>query len=361
LLSFVQNVLTACWDILLDAAPFILFGFFVAGLLKALLPEQLVARHLGGNGGGSVVKAALFGIPLPLCSCGVIPVAIGMKKQGAGKGATSSFLISTPETGVDSIAVTYALLDPLMTLFRPLAAFVTAVTAGLLENYLPGADRQPVPAADVVCADTACSCDSGIEAPPVRIPLSGRLREGLTYAFGELLGDIGKWLLIGIAVAGLISVLIPAGFIEQHLSGGLVPMLVMLIAGIPLYVCASASTPIAAALILKGLSPGAALVFLLAGPATNSATITAVARYLGRRSLLIYLTAMAGCSLLLGLLLDAIYAVAGINLVAAIGQGGESLPGWFSFGSALLLLLLLGIQYRPGRRKACQGAGCGCG
>jgi len=360
-LSFAQNVLTACWAILLDAAPFILFGFFAAGLLKALLPEQLVARHLGGNGGGSVVKAALFGIPLPLCSCGVIPAAIGLKKQGAGKGATSSFLISTPETGVDSIAVTYALLDPLMTLFRPLAAFVTAVTAGLLETYLPGADHGPAPAKEAGCADTPCACDSGIEAPPVRASLPARLRQGQVYAFGELLGDIGKWLLIGIAVAGIISTLIPDGFIERHLSGGLIPMLVMLFAGIPLYVCASASTPIAAALIIKGLSPGAALVFLLAGPATNSATITAVGRYLGRRSLLIYLSAIAGCSLLLGLLLDAIYGVVGINLAAAIGQGGEGLPGWLSLGSALLLLLLLGIQFRPGRRKACQETGCGCG
>src|SRR5690554_4998847 len=133
-MTILQNVLAACWEIFLDAAPFILLGFFVAGLLKALLPEGLVARHLGGRGSGSVFKAALFGIPLPLCSCGVIPTAIGLKKQGAGKGATSSFLISTPETGVDSIAITYALLDPLMTVFRPLAAFITAVTAGLLEN-----------------------------------------------------------------------------------------------------------------------------------------------------------------------------------------------------------------------------------
>lgn len=356
MLLLMQSILWACWEILLDAAPFILLGFFVAGLIKALLPEELVARHLGGNGSGSVFKAALFGIPLPLCSCGVIPAAIGLKKQGAGKGATSSFLISTPETGVDSIAVTYALLDPLMTLFRPLAAFVTAVTAGLLENLLPGSDHAQV-------ASTGCSgnsCCGGSEKTPERPPLGRRLREGLTYAFGELLGDIGKWLLIGIGVAGVISALIPNGFIEQHLSGGLVPMLVMLVAGIPLYVCASASTPIAAALVLKGLSPGAALVFLLAGPATNSATITAVARYLGRRSLSIYLTAIAGCSLLLGLLLDAIYGATGLSLGAVIGQGGESLPGWISLGSAVLLLLLLGIQYRPGKRRPCEGEGCGC-
>lgn len=355
MLSWLHSVLEACWDILLDASPFILLGFFVAGMVKALLPEDLVARHLGGNDSGSVLKAALFGIPLPLCSCGVIPAAIGLKRQGAGKGATSSFLISTPETGVDSIAVTYALLDPLMTLFRPLGAFVTAVTAGLLENLLPGSDS--------VRDDSAGWADAADRAsgmPPVRPPLGERLHEGLAYAFGEMLGDIGKWLLIGIGIAGVISVLIPAGFIEQHLSGGIVPMLVMLVAGIPLYVCASASTPIAAALVLKGLSPGAALVFLLAGPATNSATMTAVARYLGRRSLAIYLLAIAGCSLLLGLLLDAIYVAAGLNLVAVIGQGGESLPYGVSLGSTVLLLLLLGIQCRPRKRTSCEGEGCGC-
>ena len=356
MLSMMQEILSACWEILLDAAPFILLGFFVAGLIKALLPEELVARHLGGKGSGSVFKAALFGIPLPLCSCGVIPAAIGLKKQGAGKGATSSFLISTPETGVDSIAVTYALLDPLMTLFRPLAAFVTAVTAGLLENLLPGSDS--VPASFAGCADSSCCAEP--ERTPVRPPLWERIRGGLAYAFGEMLGDIGKWLLIGIGIAGIISALIPDGFIEQHLSGGLIPMLVMLAAGIPLYVCASASTPIAAALVIKGLSPGAALVFLLAGPATNSATITAVARYLGRRSLAIYLAAIAGCSLLLGLLLDVIYGAAGLSLVAVIGQGGETLPGWLSLGSTVLLLILLGIQYSPWKSKPCAGEGCDC-
>jgi len=354
--SLLQNVLSACWEILLEAAPFILLGFFVAGLVKSLLPEEAVARHLGGNGSGSVFKAALFGIPLPLCSCGVIPAAIGLKKQGAGKGATSAFLISTPETGVDSIAVTYALLDPLMTLFRPLAAFITAVTAGLLENLLPGG--APVQAASIECAGG--SCCGKIERMPARSPLAKRLRGGLTYAFGEMLGDIGKWLLIGIGVAGVISALIPDGFIERYLSGGIAPMLVMLVAGVPLYVCASASTPIAASLVLKGLSPGAALVFLLAGPATNSATMTAVARYLGKRSLAIYLFSIAGCSLLLGLILDGIYGAAGLKLSAAIGRGGESLPGWLSLGSTVLLLLLLGIQYRPWKRGTCEGEGCGC-
>jgi len=352
--EMLQIILLACWEILVEASPFILFGFLVAGLVKALLPEGAVLRHLGGDGAAPVMKAALFGIPLPLCSCGVIPAAIGLKKEGASKGATSSFLISTPETGVDSIAITYALLDPVMTVFRPLAAFFTAVTAGLLENFLPGAERNSVSLPEDTCTGAACGCAGEAKAPLVRDPLAKRLRDGLAYAFGELLKDIGKWLLIGIAVAGIISALIPDGFIEQYLSGGFTAMLIMLVAGIPLYVCASASTPIAAALVLKGLSPGAALVFLLAGPATNSATMTAVARYLGRRSLIIYVTAIAGCSLLLGLFLDMIYAFAGLNLAAAVGAGGKSLPEWLSLASTFLLLILLAIQFRPRGPSACS-------
>jgi len=142
MIDILFNLLLACWQILLEAAPYVLFGFFAAGLLKALVPDDLVARHLGGNGASSVIKASLFGIPLPLCSCGVIPAAIGLRKQGASKGATASFLISVPETGVDSMAITWALLDPLMTLLRPLAAFVTAIFAGLWINRLP---QQPEP------------------------------------------------------------------------------------------------------------------------------------------------------------------------------------------------------------------------
>jgi len=140
--QLLSDILLQCWQILLEAAPFMLFGFFAAGLLKALVPDDLVARHLGGNGSGSVIKASLFGIPLPLCSCGVIPAAVGLRKQGASKGATASFLISVPETGVDSVAITWALLDPLMTLLRPLAALCTAILAGLWINRLP---QQPEP------------------------------------------------------------------------------------------------------------------------------------------------------------------------------------------------------------------------
>jgi len=141
-----SDILRACWQILIESAPYVLFGFFAAGLLKVLVPDDIVARHLGGNGRNAVIKASLFGIPLPLCSCGVIPAAIGLRKQGASKGATASFLISVPETGVDSMAITWALLDPLMTLLRPVSAFITAICAGLWINRLPQqAEPEPPP------------------------------------------------------------------------------------------------------------------------------------------------------------------------------------------------------------------------
>ena len=257
-----------CWLVFKEAAPFVLFGFFAAGLLKVLIPERVIVKHLGGNGFRSVFKASLFGVPLPLCSCGVIPVAIGLRKQGASKGATASFLVSVPETGVDSVAITWALLDPLMTIIRPVSAFITALATGSLINLLP--EKKAVSKTDT--ADSCCSANPDSSMPLAQRPLLLRLKDGVIYAFTDLLKDIGGWLLLGILIAGIISYFVPVNFVDRYLGGEYSSLLIMLIIGIPLYICASASTPIAAALVLKGLSPGAALVFLLAGPATNAAT-----------------------------------------------------------------------------------------
>lgn len=349
ILAFLTSVLTAGWEILLDAAPFVLLGFFFAGVTRALLRDETVARHLGNDGAASVIKAALLGIPLPLCSCGVLPAAAGLRRQGASRGATSAFLISTPETGLDSIAVSWALLDPLLTIFRPLAALFTAVVAGLLETWSPPPPAtvkgpQPLP---MLTPAAACCDDDVDEEDPTG--MGARLRAGLRFAFGDLLRDIGPWLLLGVAVAAVITALIPAGFLESHLGGGLPTMLAMLLVGIPLYLCASASTPIAAALILKGLSPGAALVFLLAGPATNSATMIAVARLLGRRSLVLYLAAIAICSVLCGLLLDFLYPFFNLDPATVVGSIGEAVPYWLSLASLLLLLALFLWHSRPRR------------
>ncbi len=345
------GILRECWTILLESAPFVLFGFLAAGVLKALLPGDLVSRHLGKSDAASVVKASLFGIPLPLCSCGVIPAAVELRKQGASKGSSAAFLVSVPETGVDSMAITWALLDPLMTVLRPISAFFTATATGLLINRLP---EEPLPkaAAAVVCTDACC----GKPAPAGRRqPLGTRLREGLGYAFGDLLGDIGSWLLLGIAIAGVIAYAVPEDFFARTFAHELTSLLVMLVVGIPLYICASASTPVAAALVLKGLSPGAALVFLLAGPATNAATITVVYRFWGRAATLIYLASIASCSLLLGWLTNRLYAWAGIDILEWVKLGEEHAAAPWETAAAVALLLLL-LRAWWSRPAPCAGA-----
>ncbi len=352
MLDLVIGILAECWDILLESAPYVLFGFFATGLLRALVPEDVVARHLGKSSVGSVLKASLFGVPLPLCSCAVIPAAIGLRKQGASKGASAAFLVSVPETGVDSVAITWALLDPVMTIVRPVAAFLTATITGLLINLLPEEAAQPEDKEQSSCGNSCC----GAEQAPQQ-PLMRRLRDGQTFAFGELLGDIGKWLLIGILVAGVISFLVPDDFMTRYLGSEFISLLIMLAVGIPLYICASASTPIAAVLILKGLSPGAALVFLLAGPATNAATLTVVYRFFGRAATGIYLASIAVSSLLFGFLLNRFYALAGIDIISWVKPHEISASSPFAVVSAVLLLVLIGKNFLPGKKSS----DCGCG
>jgi uncharacterized membrane protein YraQ (UPF0718 family) len=349
---FIGGVVWQCWQILLEAAPYVLFGFFMAGLLKALVPSDLVTRHLGRNSPGAVLKAALFGAPLPLCSCSVIPAAIGLRRQGASKGAAASFLVSVPETGVDSIAISWALLGPFMALARPVVAFVTATLTGLLINLLP---EEPLPAEQPSAAECSCpSLGAVTGAPPQKEPLRRRLRAGMAFAFGDLLGDIGKWLLFGILVAGVISHLLPADLLTRVFAHDGLSFLAMLLVGIPLYICASASTPIAAILMAKGLSPGAALVFLLAGPATNAATLTLVLRYFGRRATVVYLLSIALCALLAGYLLNRIYAAGGFELLQVPVSDDPGRIPWLSMLAALLLLLLIGRSLLPrNKKKSC--------
>ena len=342
-----------CWSVLREAAPYVLFGFLVAGLLKALLPDAWMKRHLGGRGPLSVIKAALIGVPLPLCSCGVVPAALGLRRQGAGPGATTAFLISTPETGADSLAVTWAMIDPLMTLLRPVAAFVTALFAGLAANLLPERllrtpCHKPVESGAFAVAGCGCgggSCSSSSAglagAMPVRPSLQARLQVGLGEAFGEMLADVGGWLLAGILLAAAISLLLPPDFFAHALGGELTSMLAMLLVGIPMYVCASSSTPIAASLLLKGLSPGAALVFLLSGPATNATTITVMARSFGTTLTAVYVASIAVCSLGFGLLTNRLYAALGYDIHAVIGTVSETLPAWMETLCALVLLALV--------------------
>jgi len=339
------TVVKESWLVLNESAGYCLFGIFMAGVLRAFMADDFVLKHLGKNNIASVIKASLIGVPMPLCSCGVMPVAMGLRKQGAGKGPTTAFLISTPESGVDSIAVTWALLDPIMTVVRPLAAFITATVAGIIVNFVPEHKQNGA------VSEPACSCCSGgaEAAHDGESPHSGRhhhsllqrMRAGLAFAFGGLLGDIGPSLLFGILIAGMISALVPPGFIEQNLGGGIRPMLIMLLVGIPLYVCATASTPIVAALALKGLSPGAALVFLLAGPATNVATIAVVAKILGKRIAAVYVTVIASVALLMGLAVNHLYSMASLSITGWISVEHHAGGGVFSAALAVILLVLI--------------------
>lgn len=330
------------WNVLQEAAVYIIFGLLVGGLLKVFITPASVAAHLGRGRIGPVIKASLLGIPIPLCSCGVLPAAASLKKQGANNGATMSFLISTPESGVDSISISWALLDPLMTIARPVAAFVSACIAGILENFRKGTDVTALGQPDLRCPVDNC-CD-GVECPPEEHRRHHSLLEkciaGLRYTVSDLWADIAGPFFIGVLLAGIIYVLIPDNFFQVYLGGGLHSMLIMLVLGIPLYICATASTPIAAAFILKGVSPGAALVFLLVGPATNMMSVSVLFNLLGKRATLLYLVSISLVSVLFGLGLDKVYAITGLSAQATVGTATEILPGWLKTGAAISLLLL---------------------
>ncbi|WP_084456449.1 SO_0444 family Cu/Zn efflux transporter [Desulfogranum mediterraneum] len=383
------GILAESWQILLDSSFFMLAGLLIAGLLKVFLSTAFIARHLGRGRYWSVLKAALLGVPLPICSCGVLPAAVSLKKQGANKGAVTAFLISTPESGVDSMAVTYALLDPLMTVVRPVAAFVTALTGGFLENSisydparagaLPGENngKKADSGAHTFAAvfdtmgngdgdgwsDQCCPShgppqeQSGARPAGLMVGFARKLWAGLCFALTEVWGDIAVWFFAGVLLAGGITYLIPDEFMASWLGGGLGSMLVMLLFGIPLYICASASTPVAAALILKGVSPGVALVFLLVGPATNVTSLSVLFSVLGRKSTLRYLLVVALTAMAFGLGVDWLYQLLEISPQAVIGASTEAVPHGLQLAAAGLLLLfsikpiLAFVKIRLSRKK----------
>jgi len=328
------RIISDVWSTLSQMSPFMLLGLLVAGLLSALVSPEAVERHLGGTGPWPVIKASLFGVPLPLCSCGVIPVAASLRKHGASKGATTAFLLSTPQTGVDSILVTYSLLGPVFAIFRPVAAFVTGLVGGWIVDVV---EKRDVATQDSESCQDECCVPTRREIWPVR---------ALRYGFVTLPRDIGRALLAGLVIAGVITALVPDGLLSNSIGTGIGAMLVMMAVGIPIYVCATASVPIAAAMIAKGISPGAALVFLMTGPATNVASLAVIWRVMGRRVALVYLGVVAGTALTCGLLLDWIIVK---NFVPAIHHAHTMLPQWFYSGSAFVLLGVLGINLlRPG-------------
>jgi uncharacterized membrane protein YraQ (UPF0718 family) len=348
-LKVLVDIITASWSVLLDAAPWVLFGFFVAGLVKAFLPANFIARHLSG-GHASIVKAAVIGIPVPLCSCGVVPAAAGLKKQGAGKGSVASFLVSTPETGIDSLAITWALLDPVMTLFRPIAAVVTAIATGVAVSLTEKSDKPEEAAPSSSPAGTSCSCGCGHKSV-AKPGFMQKLKSGLTFAFDELLGDVGVWLLVGVLLAGVVSVFVSPQIIERYLSNELVTMLMMLAISVPFYVCATSSTPIVAALALKGISPGAALVFLLAGPATNAASLPIISKLLGKKATVVYLAVIVLMSLLAGYLVNDLYAWLGLDPRHWVSRHAHEEGGIVAIVSAIALVALVLKSVIPARKR----------
>jgi len=298
-----------------------------AGAISVWISADTVVRHLGGKGFWPVFKASLFGVPLPLCSCGVIPVSMSLYKHGAGRGATISFLLSTPQTGIDSIFVTYSLLGPVFAIFRPIAALLTGLFGGTLVNIFDK-DKQ---AGDKQCTQDCCSKTN-------RQP---KWLRALRYGFLVLPADIGKALLAGLIIAAVISAAFPDDFFSVYLAagGGALAMVVMMAVGIPMYVCATASVPVAAALIEKGLNPGAAMVFLMTGPATNAAAFTTLWSILGGKTAILYIISVIISAFAAGFVLDLIYR--GIPR-ESICAHGWMLPDWFGNLCAIVLLAVLG-------------------
>lgn len=326
-MSALVDIAMAARDTLLDMAPYLLFGFFAAGLLSVVISPRFVERQLGGNGLLPILKASLFGVPLPLCSCSVIPVGASLRRHGSSRGATAAFLLSTPQTGVDSIVVTFSMLGPVFAIFRPVAAFVSGVIGGSAVEWLGdgGANEAPAPQCEEACCHPTHA--------------ESTVRRVLNYAFVVLPRDLAKPLLVGLLVAGAVSAWVPSGYLPEHVGAGLPMMLAMLLMGIPVYICATASIPIAAALMVKGVSPGAVLVLLMTGPATNAATIATVWKTLGRRAGVAYLGAVAITALAAGLLLD---VVMGSTPPTTAVSEAWMLPGWAKLGAAVVLLGVLG-------------------
>jgi len=328
MVEYAWKTVSEFWTTVAEMSPYLLFGFFVAGLLSVLVSQSFVERHLGGGGLWPLLKASVFGVPLPLCSCGVIPVSMSLHRHGASKGATISFLLSTPQTGVDSIFVTLSLLGPIFAVFRPFAAFATGIVGGGLVDALTdrpsGENERPK-----ACTEECCQVEGK----------TGKFSRGMKYGFVTLPRDIGKAMLVGLAVAALISAIVPEGYFAEKLDTGIFPMVVMMFLGIPIYVCATASVPVAAALITIGLSPGAALVFLMTGPATNAASFATIWKTMGRRTALAYIATVAACALASGMLLD--YFAAGVDF-AVEARPGWMLPSEVKYAAAVVLLVVLG-------------------
>ena len=354
----VLHVLQAVLDIVNEMSPYLLLGFLLAGIMHAFIPDGWYTKYLSGNTMRSVINAAIFGIPLPLCSCGVIPTAMSLRREGASKGAVVSFLIATPQTGVDSIFATYSLMGLPFAIVRPIAALFTAVMGGAFVTL----ETHPSPSlqgGSSISANEETNEQSNHPLPVGRVRGGSAILSALRFGFVEMMEDIGKWLVVGLIVAGLITVLVPDSFFEIFKDNTLLSMLLVLCISVPMYICATGSIPIAVALMMKGLTPGAALVMLMAGPACNVASILVVNKVLGKKTLMLYLAAIVGGSILFGFGIDYLlpreWFTDHLNSTHACCH---EVASWFEWTcTAILTLLLLNVL----RMKLQHKSACSCG
>ncbi len=330
---------------IVDSAFLLLLSFVLAGLLHLFLHAGNIGRFISGSKRLQVLKTALIGIPLPLCSCSVLPVAYQLRKAGVSKGGTSSFLISTPESGVDSILLTYSLMDPMMTVARPVAAFATALAAGNLEASFPDNDDAAASdtAGEVGCQtdDSCCASEKSEERPAKKQPVSTRVCGGIKYGFTDLFNDLAVYLLAGYVVAGLVVALFGGELLNLPavLTDGWGGYVGAIVVGVPLYICATSSTPLAAALLLTGFSPGAVLVFLLVGPATNVASLAVVSKILNGWGMVRYLLAIIVVAVVSGIVVDWLYAA--LSLPVSFRAGESHTASWYHVVAGILFLVLL--------------------
>ena len=341
-----------------EMSPYVLLGFLIAGLLHVFVPASAMARHLSGRGLKPVVKAAILGIPLPLCSCGVLPAAVSLRRQGASRGASTSFLIATPQTGVDSIAATYSLLGLPMAIIRPIAALVGAVAGGMAVDRSAGARD-----------DGAAGAATAVNGNEFHgMSFFGKLGAALRYGMVDMVASVGRWLVAGLLVAALITVLVPDSLFTGLSEYPLLAMLAVLVAAIPMYICATGSIPVAMSLMMKGLSPGIAFVMLMAGPAANFASLIILGKSYGRKATAIYVASVAVTAIVFGLAIDLLLPPSWFAIAGAPAAGCHVEADIFATVCSVVLLALLALspwlQRRFGHKHgagACHcGAGCGC-
>lgn len=336
-----MEFLLALWKYTLTAAPFLMLGLFVSGLIHVFVSTDRIKKSLGGKGIMGVLKASFFGIPLPLCSCAVVPTAVTLKKNGASNSATSSFLISTPESGVDSIAMTYGMMDLPMTIIRPVAAFLSAFVAGVLQILFNSKDSEETASKNAQEVTSCCgpkkSCSS---EKTEKESFASKVSRVFKFSFFELIDDFAFWLTLGIVAGAFIDFIVPPNFFES--LSGWTGKLIILGIGIPLYICASATTPIAASLVMKGMSPGTSLLILLVGPATNVSNLLVIAQYIGKKGVILNIIAIAAVALGLSFVVDYLYVSFAWPLNFNIHEHAHAHSSWLELSLTIAFIMLLG-------------------